>query len=144
LGKTLQTEIDIQASKEKVWGILIDFDAYPQWNPFIKSISGEPKTGATLDVRIEPPGGRGATLHPQVLSAVPGQELRWLGHLFVPGIFDGEHHLLIREKDRDNVTFVQEEVFKGVLIPLARRILEDTKRGFESMNLALKERAEAI
>ena len=144
MGKTLQTEVDIQASKEKVWGILIDFAAYPQWNPFIKSISGEPKSGARLRVHIEPPGARGATLRPQVLSAVPGQELKWLGHLIVPGIFDGEHHLLIREKDPDNVTFIQAERFKGVLIPFTREILDRTRQGFESMNMALKERAEAI
>ena len=83
-------------------------------------------------------------MHPQVLSAVPGLELKWLGHLFVPGIFDGEHHLLIRERDRDNVTFVQEELFKGLLIPFTPKILEGTKRGFENMNAALKDRAEAI
>ena len=27
------TEIDIAASPERVWSILMDFSAYPQWNP---------------------------------------------------------------------------------------------------------------
>ena len=142
MAKTLQTQIDIEASKEKVWSILTDFPAYPQWNPFIKSISGEPRAGAKLDVHVQPPGAKGMTFHPQVLSAVPGQELKWLGHLLVSGIFDGEHHLLIHEVSADRVTFVQEEIFKGVLIPFNGKQLEKTREGFGQMNQALKKRAE--
>jgi hypothetical protein len=144
MAKTLQTQVDIEASKEKVWSILIDFPAYPQWNPFIKSISGEPKAGAELDVHIQPPDQRGITLHPKVLSAIPGQELKWLGHLFIPGIFDGEHHFLIHEMSADRVSFVQEEVFKGVLIPFTGEMLDSTRQGFEQMNEALKNRTEAV
>jgi hypothetical protein len=140
--KTLRTQIEIAAPKDKVWRILTDFPAYPQWNPFIKSISGELKTGAKLDVRMHPPGGRSITFHPQVLSAVPGRELKWLGHVLIPHIFDGEHHFLIQERNADAVTFVQEEVFKGVLVPFTGKMLEGTREGFETMNQALKRRAE--
>lgn len=127
-----------------MWEVLTDFPSYPQWNPFITHISGEAKTGTKLDVHIQPPGQRGITLHPRVLSAVPGRELRWLGRLVVPGIFDGEHRLLIHERTADAVRFVQEEVFKGVLIPFTGKMLASTKEGFGEMNLALKDRAEAI
>jgi hypothetical protein len=34
-------------------------------------------------------------LRPSVLEVVPGRTLRWLGHLLLPGIFDGEHHFEI-------------------------------------------------
>jgi hypothetical protein len=143
MGKTLHTQIDIKASKEKVWSILTDFPAYPHWNPFIRWIIGLPSEGAKLDIHIQPPDQKGITLHPKVLSAVPGQELKWLGHLFVPGIFDGEHHFLIHEMmTADRVRFVQEEIFKGVLIPFTGKMLDSTRQGFEQMNQALKKRAE--
>ena len=32
-----RTKIEINGSAQTVWGILTDFDAYPDWNPFIKS-----------------------------------------------------------------------------------------------------------
>ena len=83
-----------------------------QENLDLKGIEGEARTGTKLDVRLQPPGARGITLHPRVLSAVPGRELTWLGHLLVPGIFDGEHRFLIHEGDGNTVTFVQEELFK--------------------------------
>ena len=71
--------------------------------------------------------------------------MRWVGHLLVPGLFDGEHTLAIHPLEENRVRFVQHEVFKGVLVRLLARSLDtNTLRGFEQMNEALKERAEAI
>jgi len=140
--KELHTEID--ASAERVWDILTDFTSYSQWNPFIRRISGELQVGERLEVRLEPPGSRGITLRPTVLRAEPNRLLRWVGHLMVPGIFDGEHSLVIEPQEENRVRFVQHEAFKGVLVrPLARSLDKSTLRGFEEMNGALKERAEA-
>jgi hypothetical protein len=142
--KELHSEIEIAASAQCVWGILTDFASYPEWNPFIRRISGEPKVGEHLEVRLEPPGGRGITLKPTVLNAEPGRELRWLGHLLVSGLFDGEHSLTIQPLGENRVRFVQGEAFRGLLVPLfARSLDKSTRRGFEEMNRALKGRAEA-
>ncbi len=35
--KSLETDIIINAPIDPVWNILVDFDSYPEWNPFIKS-----------------------------------------------------------------------------------------------------------
>jgi hypothetical protein len=143
--KELHSQIDVDASAEQVWDILTDFASYPQWNPFIRRISGQLKAGERLEVRLEPPDSRGITLRPTVLSAEPNRQLRWLGHLFVPGLFDGEHSLAIQPLEENRVRFVQSEVFKGVLVPLLARSLDNnTLRGFEQMNGALKEQAEAL
>ena len=141
--KELHSEIEINASVERVWDILTDFASYPQWNPFIRRISGEPKTGERLEVRLEPPGGMGITLRPTVLNAEPNRELRWLGRLLVKGLFDGEHSLAIQQLGENRVRFVQSEAFNGLLVPLLARSLDkSTRRGFEEMNRALKVRAE--
>jgi hypothetical protein len=142
--KELHSEIEIDAPAERVWRILTDFPSYPEWNPFIRRISGEPTTGERLEVRIEPSGGRGMSFRPTVLNAQDNRELRWLGHLLVPGLFDGEHSLTIQPLEENRVRFVQREAFRGLLVPLLARSLDnDTQRGFEEMNRALKERAEA-
>jgi hypothetical protein len=142
--KQLHSQIEINASAERVWHLLTDFASYPQWNPFIRRISGEPTTGERLEVRLEPPESRGITIRPKVLSAEPNHQLRWLGHLFVPGLFDGEHSFVIQPLAEKRVRFVQREAFRGLLVPLLARSLDkSTLRGFEEMNQALKERAEA-
>ena len=142
--KELHSEIEIAASAERVWDILTDFASYPQWNPFIRRISGELEVGERLEVRLKAPDSRGVTLRPTVLRAEPHRLMRWVGHLLVPGLFDGEHSLATQPLDKNRVRFVQHEVFKGVLVPLFARSLDNnTLRGFEQMNGALKVRAEA-
>ena len=143
--KELHSEIEINACVERVWDILTDFASYPQWNPFIRRIGGELEVGGRLEVRLEPPDSRGITMRPTILRAEPNRLIRWVGHLLVPGLFDGEHSLAIQPLEENRVRFVQHEAFKGVLVRLLARSLDkNTLRGFEEMNEALKERAEAL
>ena len=142
--KTLHTAIEIAAPAERIWQILTDLPAYPAWNPFIRRIAGRLAPGARLEVRLEPPGGMGATLRPTVLAADPGRELRWRGSLGVRGLFDGEHRLALEPAGAGRVRFVQEERFTGLLVPLLAGSLDrHTRPGFDAMNRALKARAEA-
>jgi hypothetical protein len=141
--KELRTEIEINASAERVWQLLTDFASFPQWNPFIRRASGEPKKGAQLQVYLQPSGTKGMTFRPKVLKVEPDRELRWLGHFMIPGLFDGEHIFTIEPLEAGRVRFVQREIFTGILVPLfARWLSKDTRQGFEEMNLALKLRAE--
>ncbi len=142
--KELYTEIHIQASAERVWLILTDFASYPEWNPYIRRISGAAKSGGKLEVYMKPSGRWGMTFRPTVLKAEPGHELRWLGRLMVQGLFDGEHSFIIEELDGNIVRFIQKESFNGLLAPLLAGSLDTyTRRGFEEMNAALKLRAES-
>jgi hypothetical protein len=141
--KELCTEIEIQASSERVWQILSDFARFPQWNPFIRWAKGQAKTGAHLEVRIQPSGASGMTFKPVVLKAEPNRELRWLGRFFLPGLFDGEHIFNIESLGTQQVRFTQREIYTGWLVPLMAHGLDtDTRRGFEEMNQALKALAE--
>ncbi len=145
MSSQLHTEIAIESAPQRVWEILTDFAAYPAWNPFITHISGSASVGSRLDVQLQPPGGRGMRMRPTVLAAAPSRELRWLGRIGVPGLFDGEHRFRIEPLGTDRVRFVQEERFTGLLVPLVLRFVERaTRQGFEAMNQALKARAEQL
>ena len=98
-----------------------------------------PEEGARLQITVQPSGGKAMRFSPVVLAAEAGRELRWLGRLVMPGLFDGEHRFYIEPLGEGNVRFEQSERFSGLLVGLFRRSLDrDTKRGFEEMNQALK------
>jgi hypothetical protein len=138
----LQTQIEIDATPERVRAVLMDFAAYPGWNPFIRSIAGAQAVGERLTVRMQPPGGRAMTFRTRVIASTP-REFRWKGHLLVPGLFDGEHYFQIESGASSRITFHHGETFTGILVPLFRRSLDDaTRRGFIAMNEALKQEAE--
>jgi len=141
---TIETEIEILAHPERVWAVLTGFSAYPAWNPFIASISGEPHPGARLTVSICPPGQASMTFKPRVLVADNARELRWKGRFLVPGLLDGEHYFRILPQAEGRAKLVHGEHFSGLLEPFLRRSLQGaTRQGFLAMNAALKARAEA-
>jgi hypothetical protein len=141
--KELRREVEIAATAERVWSVLVDFDAYPDWNPFIRSIHGICEPGDRLTVRIEPPGARAMTFKPTVLRVEPARELAWLGRVLLPGVFDGEHKFTIEQLDGGRSRLVQCERFSGVLVPVLGKAITATEHGFEAMNAALKKRSEA-
>lgn len=133
----LHTEIIINTNPQKVWEHLTDFSSYPSWNPFITSISGCPEKGNELEALIG-----GMKFKPEVLESVPNKKLVWMGKLLFKGLFDGKHSFELIEKE-GSCKFIQSEKFTGILVPLFRKkLMTDTKKGFEEMNKALKQRAE--
>ncbi len=136
-------EIEINAPADTVWAILTDLGQFAAWNPFMPEAEGEIREGARLKVRIAPPGGKAMTFKPTVTRVEPEREFRWLGHLLLPGLFDGEHIYEIAPLAEGGVRFVQWEEFRGVLAPLLWKSIEtNTRQGFEAMKAALKKRAE--
>ena len=136
----LCTAIDIEAEPEIVWRHLADLGAYADWNPFITSATGSPEQGCRLELRMAPPGARAVTFRPHVTTVSPGSALEWLGHLGVPGLFDGRHRFDLIPTD-DGTHLVQSETFTGLLVrPLRRSLDTHTRAGFEAMNQALRRR----
>ena len=141
--RTIEATVVIDAPPSLVWDVLVTGEHYEEWNPFITEVSGEFVAGARPRLRIEPPGKPGMTFRARVLDATPQARLRWIGRLGLPGLCDGEHEFLFVAADRGGTQLTQRETFRGVLVPLLGGMLGPTRQGFEGMNAALRERAEA-
>ena len=138
MAKEITSEIMINATPEKIWAILTDFNNYLSWNPFIKSIKGDVQVGNKINVSLD-----GMKFKPKVLVYDNCKEFRWIGQLLFPGLFDGEHTFLIFDNGNGTTTFIQRETFNRILVPLFHKKLDtDTKCGFDAMNQKLKEEAE--
>jgi hypothetical protein len=46
---------------------------------------------------IKPPNSNGMKFKPKILKYEPEKEIRWLGKLWIPKIFDGEHSLKLKD-----------------------------------------------
>jgi hypothetical protein len=139
----LVTTVDIDAPPAVVWAVLTDTAAYPEWNPFVRELSGDLVADGRLRVRIGPPGRRAVTLRPRIVRIEPEHELTWLGRLLLPRLFDGRHSFVLEARPDGGTRFTQSEHFRGVLVPLMGRLLRSTGQGFEAMNQALRARSEA-
>ena len=141
--KTLGSAIDIAAAPDRVWQVLSNFSAYPQWNPFIVRAEGHAEVGSRLTLRMQPVGGRAVTLRPTVIDADEGRRLRWRGRVGIRGIFDAEHVFILESLGDGRTRLSQTERFTGVLVPLMAKSLDRrTLPAFRAMNDALRRRAE--
>lgn len=139
--KEIHSEIDINAPAERVWKILTDFTAYPEWNPFIQHVRGKAEQGSHVHVRIS--GAVRMKFKATIIKADKNRKLEWVGNLGIPGLIDGRHVFEIQRISPRKVRFIQSEVFSGLLIPvIAMKTHKSTRRGFAKMNQALKELAE--
>ncbi|MGE5225701.1 MAG: SRPBCC family protein [Planctomycetaceae bacterium] len=141
----IRSEVEIEGTAEEAWAVLSDFASYGEWNPGFARIEGRAEAGTRLTITFALNGGRTMTMRPRVLVAEPGGELRWLGRLFLPWVFDGEHRFELHEDEPGRVRFVQGERFRGLLVPFLRRMIEvDTLATFERVNAALAARVEEL
>lgn len=142
--KEITTTILIQAKPAKIWQILMDFENYPTWNPFIIEISGNPQTGKSIQAKIQPPGSKPMIFKPIVLMNESEKEFKWKGKLLFKGLFDGEHCFQLIDNQNGTTTFIHSEKFAGILVPFLKKMLDtNTKNGFTLMNEAIKKRAES-
>jgi hypothetical protein len=145
LGKAmerLETTITVDAPRERVWEILMNFSEYSDWNPFIVSIRGMQEIGARLSVvmRID---HKKMTLKPEIITLDEPVAFEWIGALLFKGLFSGKHMFYLKKSENNKTLLRHAEEFRGWLVPfLWPRIKDGTTKGFEAMNQALKQRAE--
>ena len=141
--KQIRTEIIINASKEKVWNILTDFENYKAWNPFIINSSGKAIEGSKLTNTMKL-DEKTQTFCPKIIKVEENKYFDWLGHLFFKGIFDGHHYFEIKELENNQVKLIQGENFSGIFSRLIMKSIgEKTMANFVKLNKALKNLAES-
>ena len=141
--RTITTEIAIAAPVGEAWAVLMDFDSYSEWNPFIVGLEGKPEVGTRLLARLQPTGGKAMTFKPTVTAIEKERFFQWLGRVGFKGIFDGRHSFRLSPTEH-GTRLEHSEQFTGILSSMmSGKRHEVTEQGFQAMNEALKARAEA-
>jgi hypothetical protein len=141
--RVIETEIVIEARPEAVWAKLMDFESYPDWNPFITQISGEPRVGEVLTVMIRPSGSSPMKFTPTVAEVEENRLFVWLGSFIFKGLFDGRHEFALEPIEGERTRFIHRETFSGILsMFFMLAIAAKTRQGFQDMNADLKRRVE--
>lgn len=135
----ITTSVTINADLESVWDTFSDFKDYPNWNPFIKNLQGTIEVGKKFRASIGD-----MKFSPVTKVFKEKEEFTWLGHLGIPGIFDGRHSFIFKRNDDGSTTMIQQEKFGGILVPFVKKKLDtEIIEGFKAMNTKLKQIVEA-
>jgi hypothetical protein len=138
-----RTTFAVDAPADRVWEVLTDFERYPEWNPSLPSIKGEPRLGSTVELTLGMPGRPSPKVKAKLTDVVPNRRLVWDGNLGSDRIFAGHREFLIDPQPEGSVLFTHVEDVSGLLFPLFRAFMGSAiQRHHDGLNAAIKERAE--
>ena len=127
----------IRASASRIWALLTDAQAFPQWNSTVQSIEGTIAPGQKIKLFVKIAPGRAFNL--TVSEFVPDQRMVWRdGNL----IFSGVRTYTLTPKANGSTEFTMAEVFRGAMLPMIAGSLPDFGPEFEKFAADLKRAAE--
>jgi hypothetical protein len=141
---SVQTSLEIAAPPERVWAVLTDFAAYPQWTTIISQVRTRMHEGAGIRFRIKIEATPEIGFAARIVRCAPGRELAWRGGApLVPSLAWGEHYFRL-EQGGAGTRLIHGEDFGGLLGLIVRgRVHARITRTYDAFNRALKARAEA-
>ncbi|MEX0762164.1 MAG: SRPBCC domain-containing protein [Dehalococcoidia bacterium] len=136
----IRAEVDLEAPASRVWAILMDFDSYKEWNPFMIGVSGGVEKGASVRVTAVTPSGKQFRFEPQIVDVTPGKRFSWREGS--SGLFERVVVFEVDSLDVARSRFIHSAEFRGALVPFKSGAIRDLEAGYTTMNEALKARAE--
>ena len=136
---SLYVEIEINASRQRVWQALVHKDQWLYWNTYLYDCDAsqpfQQGRESCLSLR-RLPGEEETTFQPFVTLLQPGTCLKWVSS--IPG-FVNEHVFQLQETGRDRTQYIHQENFSGLLtravFPFIR---QDEQQGMRRMARELK------
>ncbi len=111
--KSVHHEIQIDASPEKVWTVLLDTDSYAEWNPVMKVLEGEIKEGNRIRYEFTQDAENISEIPSIVKGIVPNQLLHQGGGLPLVITFD---HRYIIEAEGGGTNLIIHEDYRGIWV----------------------------
>lgn len=139
----MSTEIEIAASPQMVWGLLVDFEGYSQWNEWLPELHGEAVEGERAVAKVWLNAELRRARH-RVLQVDPPRTLCWRDAGATTWFVWARRCRYLHARDDGTTTLREELILNGTFVDAAmRRYGESLQRGLEREAESLRRRAEA-
>lgn len=141
---TLSAAVEVDAPAALVWHVVTDFERYPAWSAFVRTIDAELRVGAPVRMSVKLIAGIEMNLVEAVEAVEEGRFLRY-GYRKIAPYMNGYRDQTVTPLGPVRCRYETSTTWSGVLTPIARLLYERAvRRGFDETVVALKTRAEAL
>ncbi len=138
----LKQTIEIGAPVDVVWNVIVDFQSYREWNPFVVEATSSLQVGEPITMRVHIFTSFAQSQRETIFEHVPRERLCY--GLRGRAIRSHRCHEL-RPLEGDRTEYTSDFELAGPFAPLTRALLgRRLERGFREMTNALGKRAEAL
>ncbi len=110
--KSVDAQLTIPASPEKIWSVLMDGESYGEWNPvLVEVVEGEFRQGERIKYQMMTESGEAAEVEARVVKLEPDRELNQTGGYW--GILTFDHHWIL-EPVEGGTRVTQHEDYEGI------------------------------
>jgi hypothetical protein len=136
----IRDEIEIDASIEKVWATVVDFENYNNWNSQLTFLGGTVKANGQLHLRLSTEGTIPYEFNARISYWNENKQFAWIAKTGLPRIFDGEHFFELHDLGNGKTLLTNREEYRGILSQLFRLLpmMKTAPEGFKKMNSELK------
>ncbi len=140
----LERRIGINAPDDVIWDILSDIPGWEAWSPIYPKAQGAIRIGDRWTLDLALPGQAVRTINPVILDWAPYDHIHWRTQE-MRGWVTTVRFLELEKMGEENVIFSNGEIYDGWLGGYyVGRMRNPILQGFEALNMALKEKAEAV
>ena len=137
--KSYSATINIKASPDTIWNIMIDGDSYPDWDPGMDRVEGSIALGEKVKFFTKMSPDR--AFPAKVTTFEPGQKIVLTGGMPL-GLFKSERTHSLTPNTDGSITFETKEIFSGLLLPLFGSNIPDLTKVFDNFAMGLKTQSE--
>jgi hypothetical protein len=141
MNRKIDAWIDIDAKPEEIWDVLVDFESWKKWNPFIPAVEGNLKVGEKLKIEVTSPGMKPMIFKPEVFEVIRNKKILW-GGSFLKLLYRDDHAFILEPIGNGKTRFRQIERFMGPVVLFMANMIKKTEVGYQQMNLAIKKEVE--
>lgn len=129
----------LPAPRAQVFARLLEWTAYPEWNPYITRIDGQPQLGQTIKVTFSMGFGPATTLTCQLAILDHSKTtVAWDYKAFLPWLYTARHSFAIEDSPAGASLIIQTEAIKGLMAcPLFGFFHKLLHKRFQAMHAAL-------
>lgn len=136
--KSVQAEVVINASPQKVWTVLTDFSEVKKWNDVLIPMQGTLEEGTTISYEFyQEKGGKATAMNAKVKQVDEHELIHQQGG--IPGVLTFNHRYIITPNGQETSVQILEK-YRGVMVPFWNP--NPVEKAYERLLKSLKQKVE--